>query len=275
MEQRFIHNYAVNPEEGLIEQLHDVAYSRAYEDCDIVLCQDGHIGASGPVGFVTKIHNRAIPATIGVDVACRVSLYHLKGYNLNNLPGDFFEKFDAMVHKKIPTGFSVRQKEHKLSQSFPYANLYCYGALKNVDHIRRSMGTLGGGNHMAELETDDSGDLYLLLHCGSRNLGKQIAEYYQNEAINQKEERIRIWLECRDEEIATAKKAGEYNRIQDIIEKYKRRINNEPSKELCYISGITLDNYLHDMLLCNEWSKRNHEVIYQGILTGIEEICND
>lgn len=144
MAERFIHNFAVTPEPDLKEQIKAVSECEAYKDCDIAIQADSHVGASGPIGFVCATNNKVIPATVGVDVGCTVSLYDL-GVNVEDLPEGFFERFDEMVAAVVPTGFNVRQREANESKSFNYKKLNCYDALKGIERIRKSMGTLGGG----------------------------------------------------------------------------------------------------------------------------------
>lgn len=274
MIDRFVHNYAVTPEAALEEQIQIVSNSKAYHDCDIAIMADSHVGASGPIGFVCQAQDRVIPATVGVDVGCRVSLFAI-GINIKDVDEEFFKKFDKMVEERIPTGFHVRTEEHEFSKAFPYEKLKCLDSLKNLGRVRKSLGTLGGGNHYLELDQDETGDLYLSIHCGSRNLGKQVAEYYQNLAIKRREERIALFKECYEEEIYEAKSKGEFHRIEDIKKKYQTRINNEPVKDLCYISCADLKDYVYDMQLCNRWSLDNHRAIFEEIKNGLQEILDD
>lgn len=267
-----VKNFAIANNKDLEEQLYRVSNSKAYKDEIIRLVPDAHEGASGPVGFVSTVNNnKIIPMTIGSDIACRVSLFKLP-INIADIDEEFLKKFDKMVAERIPTGFNVRNKEAEYSKDFPYEDLMCYPHLKNIGRIRKSMGTLGGGNHYLELDQDETGDLYLSIHCGSRNLGKQVAEYYQNLAVEMRDNRIALYKECCEEEISYMKKGGEFQKIQGIKEKYAKRIAAEPEKEMCYLANRNLDNYLHDMYLCNKWSQLNHTVIFQEICDGIQEI---
>lgn len=118
-----------------------IAQSEAYKDCKIRLMADGHVGASGPVGFVCKFTDKIVPNTVGVDIACRVT-----GFCLGNIEIDF-EKLDRITRQNIPTGFNVRNQECELFKTFPYEDLICWNELKNHDRLRKSMGTLGGGKN--------------------------------------------------------------------------------------------------------------------------------
>lgn len=269
-----IKNYALNSTENMEEQIKEFANSEAYKNEKIRIMPDGHAGKGCVVGSTMTFSDKIVPNTVGVDVACRVSLYAL-GINVNDLNDDFFKKFDRMVAKRIPTGFNVRHSEAEESKNFPYENLKCYKSLQNMPRLRRSMGTLGGGNHYLELDVDNDGDVYLSIHCGSRNLGKQVCDYYQSRAIEMKKLRINLRNERKDVLIQECKENGNIEKIQFFIESTKKKNANEPSDELAYIYGTDLENYLNDMHLCNQWSKLNHAVIYREIKEGLGEIIND
>lgn len=122
----------------------EVAQSLAYKKEKIRLMCDAHRGASGPVGFTSTFTDMIVPQTCGVDIACRVSAFSLP-LTKDNCDEEFLAKFDEVIHTVVPSGFSVRQSEHSLSESFPYEELRCWNELKNQDRLRKSMGTLGGG----------------------------------------------------------------------------------------------------------------------------------
>lgn len=267
-----IKNFAVDSTEKMEEQIEEFANSVAYKNEKIRIMPDGHVGKGCVIGSTMTFSDKIVPNTVGVDIACRVSLYAL-GININNLSDDFFEKFDKMVEERIPTGFNVRDKEAELSKNFPYEELKCYSALNNMDRIRKSMGTLGGGNHYLELDVDDDGDIYLSIHCGTRNLGKQVCEYYQNLAIKNRDEYIKTTLYFRQFIIDKCKENGRTDLIQNYIEECKGIIEKEMCPDdLCYIDYWDGVNYLDDMRLCNKWSELNHQVIYEEIMDGLGDI---
>lgn len=141
--------------------------------------------------------------------------------------------------------------------------LRCKDLLHDIDWLECSLGTLGGGNHFIEIDTDDSNNKYLIIHSGSRNLGKQVANIYQKLAIKQtfstKEERSKI--------IADLKAEGRTNEIQSTLSKLKRK--TDIPKELCYLEGSDRDDYLHDMRLCQKFATRNREIIAKRICIGM------
>lgn len=269
-----VKNFAVASTPGLEAQIEKFANSDAFKNETIRIMPDGHQGKGAVVGSVLTYYDKIVPNVVGVDIACRVSLFSL-GVNQKDLPEDFFEKFDKMVAEKIPTGFNVRSKEAEQSKSFPYKKLKCWDFLQNKPRLRQSMGTLGGGNHYLELDVDKDLDIYLSIHCGSRNLGKQVCEYYQQKAVEFRDKRIKWVDEYKESQLNKLKYYGKTDKIPGMLDYIKLRKAKFPEDDLCYVAGNNMRDYLNDMVLCNEWSRLNHEVIFQEIKKGLEEILND
>lgn len=135
-----VKNFAVNPEQELIDQIDKFAASKAYKDCKIRVMVDGHSGKGCAVGSVIEYKDKISPFTVGVDICCRVSAFKIPEHNID------FKKLDEVIRERVPSGHSIRQKEHEFSQTFPYDMLYCWPDIReNEDRYRKSMGTLGGG----------------------------------------------------------------------------------------------------------------------------------
>lgn len=135
-----VKNFAVNPEPELIDEIDKFAASKAYKNCKIRVMPDGHAGKACAIGSVIEYKDKISPFTVGVDVSCRVSAFKIPEHNID------FEKLDKIIHERVPSGHSIRQKEHEFSQTFPYDMLYCWPDIhENEDRYRKSMGTLGGG----------------------------------------------------------------------------------------------------------------------------------
>ena len=189
------------------------------------------------------------------------------------------EKLDKVINECVPSGRNIR--EQKLLDFEKINNLYCLRELKEVKKFNRAIGTLGGGNHFIEINIDDEGNKYLVIHTGSRNLGKQVAEYYQNLAIelcSGKEEMYRR----KDEIIKTYKEQGRKSEIQKAIRELEKEYkNNKPilPKDLCYLEGKQREDYLHDMKICQEYAKLNREKIAEEIIFNYFEngfiICEE
>ena len=252
------HNYAVCGSETLDEQLNIIRNSEAYREQDIAIMPDAHAGKGAVVGFSSTYDNKIVPCTVGVDIACRVTLFRIVGdIDLDTL--------DKTIHSYIPSGNSIRQTEVLGSQYFSYEKLRCWDGIKDgEERYRKSMGTLGSGNHYIAVEGNDE-NKYLAIHCGSRNLGLRVANYYQDKAIAARDARKKEIYDCYEQMIAEKREKGYFDAIQQLIEIRKTEIAAEPIDDLCYIEGQDMDDYLHDMDMLRQWSYLNHVTISQVI----------
>jgi RNA-splicing ligase RtcB len=176
------------------------------------------------------------------------------------------ETLDNIIHQYIPSGKNTH--EGRMVRFPKLMELYCYRELKDTKRIERSIGTLGGGNHFIELGKDESGNIYLIIHSGSRNLGKQVAEYYQGIAIELRSGREDYYRE-RDRIIKEYKEQGRRREIQHVLEKLNRRYKTtqlDYPKELCFLTGEWREKYLHDMKICQEYALLNREIMAKIIL---------
>lgn len=259
------HNYAVCGNNTLDEQLKVIHESEAYCEQDIAIMPDAHAGKGAVVGFTSTYDDKIVPCTVGVDIACRVSLFRIDGeIDLDVL--------DKAIHEHVPSGNSIRQHEPIESQQFPYEELRCWNAIKDgEERYRKSMGTLGSGNHYIAVEGNDE-NKYLAIHCGSRNLGLRVANYYQELAVAardaRKERIIAVYKEC----IEYYRSLGKFDKIPVAIEYRNDKLATEPIDDLCYIEGQDMEDYLHDMDMLRKWSYLNHATIAASIaaITGWE-----
>lgn len=184
------------------------------------------------------------------------------------------KKLDQVINDFIPAGRNIRK--HKLIDYKEINELHCIRELKETKKFNRAIGTLGGGNHFIEVDEDEEGNKYLVIHTGSRNLGKQVAEYYQNLAIelcsgkeemfSKKEEIIRTYKEQgRKDEIEKA--------LKDLMKEYKDNKPNLPN-ELCYLEGKYREMYLHDMKICQKYAMLNRQYIASEILINMRIYTN-
>lgn len=239
-----------NIEPEALNQIYELIKQPAFEDCKVRIMPDVHAGKGCVIGFTADLGDKVIPNIVGVDIGCGMGVLEL-----GNIDIDFVE-LDDIVRKYVPCGMNVHDKEQGRVTENIVNRLYCKDRLRNVDWIKRSLGTLGGGNHFIEIDIDNEGNKYLIIHSGSRNLGKQVAEIYQQMAIddtsgrsNFKEDSVNLIREYkangREKEISKA--------IKELREKYE---NNVP-KELSYLVGEHREMYLHDMKLCQEFARIN------------------
>lgn len=180
-----------------------------------------------------------------------------------------FEKLDDIITERVPSGFNIH--DERIVKFPELKNLKCYRHLKDTKRIERAIGTLGGGNHFIEVAKNEDGDLYLIIHSGSRNLGKQVAEFYQELAIRLHSGEDEI-LKKKNEIIHRCKAENRKQDIQPAIEKlykeYREKNPNYP-KDLCYLYGEYLDDYLHDVDIVVEYAKLNRETIAKTIVNGL------
>lgn len=250
-----------NIEQEAINQIDLLLEQEPFKDCKVRIMPDVHAGKGCVIGFTADLGDKVIPNIVGVDIGCGMRCIELGKIELD------LEKLDSIINEYIPAGRNIR--EHSLMTYAKINDLYCLRELKETKKFNRAIGTLGGGNHFIEIDVDDEGNKYLVIHTGSRNMGKQVAEYYQNLAIelcSGKEE----MLKRKEEIIKTYKEQGRKNEIQKALKELEREYKtNKPNlpKELCYLEGKYREMYLHDMEICQEYASLNRAVIADEIIT--------
>lgn len=245
-----------NVDNATIGQLIALMNQSSVAGSQIRIMPDTHAGKGCVIGTTMTIGNKVIPNLVGVDIGCGMAVAELKETRID-LP-----KLDSVIRKKVPSGFSIRDKAHKFLRNVDLEELYCYKNI-NVDRAEKSLGTLGGGNHFIEIDISESGQLYLVVHTGSRNLGKQVAEYYQDLAWKSlkngnKGELIKA-------KIDELKAAGRQSEIEAEIAKIQSTVESVP-KELAYCEGELFDKYIHDMKITQEYAYWNREAILDTIV---------
>ena len=218
---------------------------------------DIHAGAGCTVGTTMTISDKVCPNLVGVDIGCGMETVILKEKHME------LQKLDKLIRAEIPSGFAVRSKPHRFIKEIDLSELRC---AKYVDLLRaeKSLGTLGGGNHFIEANRDDEGNLYLVIHSGSRRLGLEIANYYQEaafKALNSRKAEI-------DALIADLKKQGRAQEIEGVLRELKARPINVP-KPLAYLEGSLLEDYLHDMAIAQRYADLNRRAMMDTILKGM------
>lgn len=250
--------YASVIEPEAIEQIRRMCDYEFTRDSKIRIMPDVHAGKGCTIGTTMTITDRVVPNIVGVDIGC--GMYTLK---LNETEIDF-AKVDEAAHY-IPSG---RQVWEGRMERFDLTHLRCYRNLKQSKRLERSLGTLGGGNHFIEIDAAADGTKYLIIHSGSRNLGKQVAEYYQGLAVDLHAGKA-DYFEKRDELIRTFKAQGRRNEIQAALKILQKQYTaKEPTipADLCDLSGSYLEDYLHDVEICQAFARRNRERIAEIIL---------
>ena len=269
-----------NIEQEAIDQINTLLEQPAFTDCKVRIMPDVHAGAGCVIGFTADLGDKVIPNIVGVDIGCGMFTVELgridTGINgktdssiVNYVTDIDYEKLDNVIRTCIPSGRNVHEE---INYIFPeLKNLRCYNKLKNIDWLERSMGTLGGGNHFIEIDEGFEGRKYLVIHTGSRNLGKQVADYYQNLAVELMIGRDKLAYE-RDRLIAEYKDQGRSSEIRDAIKELRntwRKKTNDIPKELCYLTGKYRDDYIYDMKICQRFAKQNRLMIALKIMLSM------
>lgn len=248
--------YAETLEDEARRQIHELADCNAYSDSKIRIMPDAHAGKGCVVGTTIKLTDKVCPNTVGVDLNCGMLVY-----SLNKCPD--FEKLDKFIRKHIPNGRNVHDAKDAIF--FDLSELKCFEGIgpNKIDWAERSLGTLGGGNHFIELDKDDVGNIYLVIHCGSRNLGLQVCNYYQNLAIKKLESNEKSVKET----IKRLKKEHRDSEIQSTIRKIGHKTVS--NKDLAYIEGEDLENYLHDIKIVAQFAHMNRQKIAEDIANSM------
>ena len=261
-----------NIEQEAIDQINTLLEQPAFADCKVRIMPDVHAGAGCVIGFTADLGDKVIPNIVGVDIGCGMLTAELGRIDgSDNSIVDYvtdidYEKLDNVIRTCIPSGRNVHEEVKDVFLELK--KLRCYNKLKNVDWLERSMGTLGGGNHFIEIDEGFEGRKYLVIHTGSRNLGKQVADYYQNLAIESMIGKDKLASE-QDKLIAEYKEQGRSSEIQDAIKELRntwRNKNNNIPKELCYLTGKYRDDYIYDMKICQRFAKQNRLMIALKIM---------
>lgn len=252
-------------EEEAIKQIDLLLEQEPFKNCKVRIMPDIHAGKGCVIGFTADLGDKVIPNIVGVDIGCGMLCVELGNIELD------LERLDEVINEHVPAGRNIR--EHKLMDFEVINQLYCLRELKETKKFNRAIGTLGGGNHFIEIDIDEDNNKYLVIHTGSRNLGKQVADYYQNLAIqlcSGKEEMFKR----KEEIIKTYKEQERKSEIQKALKQleteYKQNKPNLPN-ELCYLTGKYREMYLHDMKICQEYATENRNKIAQQILSKLTD----
>lgn len=220
----------------------------------IRMMPDIHAGAGCTIGTTMTVNDKVCPNLVGVDIGCGMLTVKLPAFSDVN-----FDKLDQVIREYIPSGFNIRDKEHDLIRRTHLRDLNCYWNF-DIERANRSLGTLGGGNHFIEVDRDDDGYLYLVVHTGSRHLGVEVAEYYQNLGYGAMKQ---DYNNRRAEIIDRLKKEGREREIPTFLSEMKFDI----SKDLCPVSGKIFESYIHDMEIVQKYAKWNRIAIAYEILS--------
>ena len=255
--------YTENIDNETISQIINLCNQDFVENCKIRIMPDTHAGSGCVIGFTADLGNKVIPNIVGVDIGCGMFTAELGKTSID------LEQLDKIVHQYVPSGKNAN--EGRVVKFDKLQELFCYRDLKETKWIERSIGTLGGGNHFIELNKDDEDNIYLVIHSGSRNLGKQVADLYQNMAIELRSGKEEYYKE-KERIIKEYKEQGKRDLIQSTLKQLEKNYSNaQPDypKELCFLEGEWREKYLHDMNICQEYASLNRETMANIILNKL------
>lgn len=238
---------------GQIEELCNQEFCRGSR---IRIMPDVHAGAGCTIGTTMTIEDKVVPNLVGVDIGCGMEVIFLDDRELDPV------KLDAVIQRMVPSGFDIREHEHEYVRAIDFNALKCKKHLK-INRARLSIGTLGGGNHFIEANIDDAGGLYLVVHSGSRYLGKQVAEYYQELAYQSLDDTA----QRKQELIQSLKSQGRKKDIQKELEKLPPSGIN---KSLAYLKGQNFRDYINDMAIVQHYAYWNRRAIIDEILAAMK-----
>ena len=247
-------------EETAKDQIIELCDQEFAQNAKIRIMPDVHAGKGCVIGFTADLGDKVIPNLIGVDIGCGVFVVELGKTSIDLV------QLDQIINIFIPAGMNVH--EGRMVRFPLLEDLYCFRDLKDTKRIVRAIGSLGGGNHYIELNKDQSGNIYLVIHSGSRNLGKQVAMVYQNLAINLCSGKEEYFIK-KENLIKNYKDQGKRSLIQVALKELKNQyecLQPAFNRDLCYLTGEYRDKYLHDMNICQQYAELNRQTIANIIL---------
>jgi len=245
-----------NIEQEAISQVINLLNQEFTQNSQIRIMPDTHAGAGCTIGTTMTITDKIVPNLVGVDIGCGMETVVLKDRHVE------LQKLDKVIHEYIPAGFAIRQKPHRFLDQIDLSELRCYKHV-NIQRAELSIGTLGGGNHFVELDRDDDGRLYLVVHSGSRNLGKNVAEYYQKAAAKDLEKR-------RNDVSKLIQELKARGREKEIEAELRKLSHAKVEKNLAFAEGQLFDDYIHDMTITQQYAMLNRKAIAQDIIKQME-----
>lgn len=255
--------FTENIEKEALDQINVLLEQEAFKNCKVRIMPDVHAGKGCVIGFTADLGDKVIPNIVGVDIGCGMLCVSLGIRDID------FDKLDDVIRNYVPSGRNVH--DGRQIRFDELQDLKCYRELRDTKRIERSIGTLGGGNHFIEIDIAEDGEKYLVIHTGSRNLGKQVAEYYQNlayELMSGKDDLYERQEKLIEEYKATGRKAEIQNAIKELHKNFCA-VNPKIPKDLCYLEGKYREQYLHDMRICQKFAYVNRVMIAQIICNHI------
>lgn len=257
--------FTENIDKETISQIKQLSDQEFVKNSNIRVMPDCHKGAGCVIGTTMTIKDKIVPNLVGVDIGCGVLCVELGDIDLN------LDKIDDFIKNNIPHGFNINNKA-VVDYIDEILKIRCINNIKKKpEEFNRALGSLGGGNHFIEIDKDDFNNKYLVIHSGSRNLGLQVAKHYQDVGYNNLNYNNSEYEEKSKEIIESYKKSGKKKKIEKELKKLKEslKIESKIPKDLCYVQGQDLDDYLHDMDIVQRYASKNRELMAEKIVEFI------
>ncbi len=249
-------------EDTALAQIKSLCDQEYVKDLRIRIMPDVHAGAGCTIGTTMTIRDAVAPNLVGVDIGCGMETIRIKNRHIE------LEKLDKLILEKIPSGYEVRKKPHSLCEQIDLEQLRCKKEARlDLRRAALSLGTLGGGNHFIEADQDQEGKLYLVVHSGSRHLGLEVAQYYQEQAYRELNGNTK-----KDEKalIATYRAQGRKKEIERALKALKKQIKTSVPKSLAYCTGALMEDYIHDMKLVQQFAMLNRKAMMDELIRGMK-----
>ena len=238
------------------EQIKTVCDQAEFKDCKLRIMPDVHAGKGCTIGTTMTVTDKVVPGMVGVDIGCGMETVRLAERSID------FDALDTLIRREIPCGREVRDSLHPLNEEIDLTELRC-APYVGLPRARRSIGTLGGGNHFIEVDRGEDGGLWLVVHSGSRHLGTEVCGYYQDQG------RKALWGGARyqiEQTIAQLKAEGRHKEIQSTVNALRREHQLSVPKDLAYVEGRLFDDYIHDMRITQRFAVLNRKAMTEVIL---------
>lgn len=249
-------------EETALSQIRTLCNQEFVKDSKIRIMPDVHAGAGCTIGTTMTIKDNIVPNLVGVDIGCGMETIQVKNKHIE------LQKLDKLIYEEIPSGFNIRKKPHKYNDEVDLTALRCKLDGKiNIARAQMSLGTLGGGNHFIEVDQDEEANLYIVVHSGSRHLGLEVANYYQEQAYRSLNQNTAQDIYHLAEEY---KALGKDHEIQSAVKALKQQIKTEIPKQLTYVSDKLMEDYIHDMMIVQRFAMLNRKAMMDVIIKGMK-----
>ncbi|BCJ94462.1 RNA-splicing ligase RtcB [Anaerocolumna cellulosilytica] len=249
-------------EETARKQIQTLCNQEFIKESKIRIMPDVHAGAGCTIGTTMTITDKIVPNLVGVDIGCGMETIRIKNKHLE------LEKLDKLIYERIPSGFGIRETPHKYNEEIDLNQLRCLQTGKlNINRAQKSLGTLGGGNHFIEVNKDEEGNMYLIIHSGSRHLGLEIATFYQEEAYRSLHGNSQADIAQLIEEY---KQAGREKEIEQAVESMKKELHMDIPKPLSYATGQLFEDYIHDMKIIQQFAMLNRKAMMCELIKGMK-----